>query len=165
MKEDRRKNRDRRQSTGAALFPLFDCDDTLVRKDRRVLKDRRVNDLVQKQSTEPPHTEKAENRLFIWFRDDVREVEREDEGFWLGRSNSCATQIANRFVSRQHARFYYEDDAYYLADTSSNGTYLKNDDGETFITQEKVVIKGSGIISLGIPFDKADDDVIHYFIG
>ena len=141
MKEERRKNRDRRQSSGAALFPLFDCDDTLVRKDRRVLKDRRITDLVPEEShaTASDYQEKAENRLFIWFRDDVREVEREDDGFWLGRSSDSATQVANRFVSRQHARFYYEDNAYYLVDTSSNGTYLRNDDGEKFITREKVL--------------------------
>lgn len=165
-KLDRRKNSDRRSNKNTATFPLFDGDETLIHTDRRVYLDRRTNDLdIAEVSSN--FQEKTDNRLFIWFKDDVVEVEREDDKFWLGRSKDCLARITNRYVSRHHARLSYEDNAYYLIDTSSNGTYIKLEDSDEdiIITRDRMLVKGSGIISLGMPIDKAGEDVVHFFIG
>ena len=162
---DRRKIADRRGLTAPPLFPFFDGEDTLVRQDRRSIPDRRINNIQVEENQPNPEDDIGDKRLFVWFEDEILEVQRDNEGFWLGRSNDCAARIASRFVSRQHARLYFDDDVYYLIDNSTNGTYIKNEEGEIFATKQKVLVRGSGVISLGVPFDHEDSNVIHYFIG
>ena len=147
------------------LFPFFDSEDTLVRQDRRHIPDRRVNDIYIEDPNQQIDQDLGDKRLFIWYNDEIREVQRQEDGFWLGRSAKSMAKFSNRFVSRLHAKLCYQDGAYYLIDNSTNGTYLKNDDGEVFVSKEQVLVRGSGIISLGVPFEHADSDVIHYFIG
>ena len=165
--QERRKVADRRGLAPPPLYPFFDSEDTLVRQDRRHVPDRRINNICIEDPNQ--HLEGAEEledkRLFIWFNDEIREVQRSEEGFWLGRSADCMAHFSSRFVSRKHARMCYHDDAYYLIDDSTNGTYVKNDDGEVFVSKDQILVKGSGVISLGVPFEHADSDVIHYFIG
>ena len=112
-----------------------------------------------------PEEELGNKRLFVWFHDEIHEIKRGNKEVWIGRSPDCLATFTSRFVSRQHARLYFEDGAYYLADDSTNGTYIQNDDGETFITKGKVIVKGSGVISLGVPLDHSESDQIHFFIG
>ncbi len=167
--QERRSAEDRRKMITTPLFPFFDSEDTLVRQDRRQIPERRINNITIE---EPQNNLKSEEdlnlgnkRLFIWFNDEIHEVKRGGEGVWVGRAPDCLATFSSRFVSRKHSRLCYENDAYYLVDDSVNGTYIKNDDGETFITKDKVMVKGSGIISLGVPFDHSESDIIHYFIG
>lgn len=166
-KIERRKNIDRRSNENSTGFPLFDGEETLVLQDRRIHIDRRSGEQsVDVQANQ--YQEKTDNRLFIWFKDDVLEVERDDQEFWLGRSKNCLARITNRYVSRQHARLCFEDNAYYIIDNSSNGTYIKTEDdseNDIVITNDRMLVKGSGIISLGMPVDKAGEHVVHYFIG
>jgi hypothetical protein len=152
------------------LFPFFDSEDTLVRQDRRQIPERRINNITIEDSTsQEAHSstedELGNKRLFIWFQDEIHEIKRGNNNVWIGRSPDCLATFESRFVSRQHARLYFEDGAYYLMDNSINGTYIKNDDGETFITKGKVLVKGSGVISLGVPLDHSESDLIHFFIG
>lgn len=171
--QDRRKIADRRGMAPPPLFPFFDSEDTLVRQDRRHMPDRRISNIYiedPNQQIAPPIDESidqelGDKRLFIWYNDEIREVQRQEDGFWLGRSEKSMAKFSSRFVSRLHAKLCYQDSAYFLIDNSTNGTYLKNDDGEVFVTKEQVIVRGSGIISLGVPFEHADSDVIHYFIG
>jgi hypothetical protein len=165
QKIDRRKEIDRRSNDNTTGFPLFDGEETLVLQDRRIHIDRRSGDRGDTENVSN-YQEKTDNRLFIWFKDDVLEVEREDEEFWLGRSKNCLARITNRYVSRQHARLCFEDNAYYLIDNSSNGTFVKTEKNEDLvITKDRMLVKGSGIISLGMPVEKAGEHVVHYFIG
>lgn len=175
--QERRNSEDRRVMITTPLFPFFDSEDTLVRQDRRQVPERRINNVhIMDPNIEVPNDtyigagldtdEDLENkRLFVWYEDEIHEIKREGEGVWVGRSSNCLATFTSRFVSRQHAKLSYENNAYYLIDNSVNGTYIKNDDGEVFITKDKIVVKGSGIISLGVPFDHSESDVIHYFIG
>ena len=167
--QERRGIEDRRKMISTPLFPFFDSEDTLVRQDRRQTPDRRINNIyVEDPNLSGPIEESEElgnKRLFVWFEDEIHEIKREGEGVWLGRSPDCLATFNSRFVSRQHSRLCYQNDAYFLVDNSTNGTYIKNDDGEVFVTKDKIMVKGSGVISLGIPFDHEESDVIHYFIG
>ncbi len=167
--QERRGSEDRRAMIATPLYPFFDSDDTLVRQDRRFIPERRLSNITieepAKQEASNVDNEIGNKRLFIWFQDEIHEIKRGDNNVWIGRSSDCLASFSSRFVSRQHARLYFEDGAYYLADDSINGTYIKNDDGETFITKGKVVVKGSGVISLGVPLDHSESDLIHFFIG
>ncbi len=167
--QERRSPEDRRTMITTPLFPFFDSEDTLVRQDRRQIPDRRINNIyVEDPNLAGPKEDTDElgnKRLFVWFEDEIHEIKREGEGVWMGRSQDCLATFTSRFVSRKHSKLCYQNDAYYLVDNSINGTYIKNDDGEVFVTKDKIVVKGSGVISLGIPFDHEESDVIHYFIG
>jgi len=153
------------------LFPFFDSEDTLVRQDRRHIPERRVNNIVIEETELESNVLNIElsdignKRLFIWFKDEIHEVNREGDGLWIGRSRDCFATFSSRFISRKHSRLYFDNNAYYFIDDSVNGTYIKNDDGEVFVTKDKIMVKGSGIISLGVPFDHSESEVIHYFIG
>ncbi len=167
--QERRSVEDRRKMISTPLYPFFDSEDTLVRQDRRHIPERRVNNIQIEESDnnvlDVELSDIGNKRLFIWFEDEIHEVRREGEGVWVGRSSDCLATFSSRFISRKHSRLCFEDNAYYLIDDSVNGTYIKNDDGEVFVTKDKIMVKGSGIISLGVPFDHSESDVIHYFIG
>ena len=168
--QERRSPDDRRKMINTPLFPFFDSEDTLVRQDRRQIPDRRINNIQiednsQQLTDSTEDTDLGNKRLFVWFNDEIHEVKRDEEGIWVGRAPDCLATFSSRFVSRKHSRLCFQDNAYYLIDDSVNGTYIKNDDGEMFITKDKMVVKGSGIISLGVPFDHSESELIHYFIG
>ena len=170
LNEERRKLIDRRVVDTTPLFPFFDSEGTLVRHDRREITGRRTKHNLDAPSNEPAFSLAEEpcyvdEKLFIWFNDDIHQIDRENEGVWLGRSSQCFARFQSSYISRQHSRLYFSEDKYYLLDNSMNGTYIKNDDGEIFITKEKVALRGSGIISLGVPFEHSESHVIHYFIG
>ena len=175
LTEDRRKSSERRIIDATPLFPFFDSEETLVRHERRQMADRRLSD----QSVNDSHIDlpvisfvagndapiDTDEKLFIWFSDDVHQIERTSEGVWLGRSSQCFACFDSSYVSRQHAKLFCEGNNYTLLDNSMNGTFIKSDEGEKFITKEKVVLRGSGVISLGVPFEHNQSNVIHYFIG
>ena len=173
--QERRSPQDRRKISTLPLFPLFDCEQTLVREDRRQISDRRINTIDAENTglisaqlfgeTRNNGSKPDLNRLFVWFQNQVHEVTSANEGFWMGRSEDCLFKFDTKFISRRHARFCCQADNYYLIDNSVNGTYVKNDDKEIFITKDKIQIKGAGMISLGMPFDHTQSDAIHYFIG
>jgi serine phosphatase RsbU (regulator of sigma subunit)/pSer/pThr/pTyr-binding forkhead associated (FHA) protein len=49
----------------------------------------------------------------------------EEESLTIGRSTRCDVAIADRFLSRQHARLYRVDDAWFIEDQGSrNGTFV-----------------------------------------
>lgn len=167
--QERRSVEDRRKSVASPLFPFFDSEDTLVRQDRRQIPERRVNNIIIEESDngvlDVELSEIGNKRLFIWFQDEIHEIKREGDGVWIGRSSDCLATFSSMFISRKHAQLCFQENAYYLTDDSVNGTYIKNDDGEIFITKDKIMVKGSGVISLGVPFDHSESEVIHYFIG
>ena len=165
--QERRSAGDRRKVIATPLFPFFDSEDTLVRQDRRQIPVRRINNILIEETPniDVEVSDIGNKRLFIWFKDEIHEIKRGGEGVWIGRASDCFATFSSRFISRKHSRLSFEDDAYYLIDDSVNGTYIKNDDGEVFITKDKIKVKGSGIISLGVPFDHSECELIHYFIG
>jgi len=157
---ERRTQNDRRSIELSPAFPFFDSEQTLVREDRRHIPERRINN-IQIQSSEKSET--ATLRLFLWYKDDVCELMPESPTVIVGRSASCELIFYNRYTSRQHAKFEYEDGEFTVTDHSTNGTYIKNDEGEMFLMGEKMPLHGSGIVSLGTPVEYVEKDVIHYF--
>lgn len=157
---ERRTQADRRVVEYSPAFPFFDCEQTLVREDRRRTPDRRINN-IEIQTNDK--NDISLTRLFLWYKDDVCELLPGSPEIVVGRSPSCDLQFQNRYTSRTHAKFEYIDDEFIVTDQSTNGTYIKNEDGEMFIMGEKMSLHGSGIISLGNPIEYVDKDVIHYF--
>ncbi len=157
---ERRTHGDRRAQMHSPAFPFFDSEQTLVREDRRRIPDRRINN-IEIHSGEKSDTTKS--RLFLWYKDDVCELLIDSPSVIVGRASNCELVFQNRYTSRQHARFEYDNEEFTVTDHSTNGTYIKNDEGEIFLMGEKLTLHGSGIVSLGTPIEYVEKDFIHYF--
>ena len=157
---ERRSHGDRRAQIHSPAFPFFDSEQTLVREDRRRTPDRRINNIEIQVSDKG---ESATSRLFLWYKDDVCELLPDSPAIIVGRSPNCELIFSNRYTSRLHAKFEYGDGEFSVTDHSTNGTYIKNDEGEIFLMGEKLTLHGSGIVSLGTPIEYVEKDFIHYF--
>jgi len=80
----------------------------------------------------------------------------------VGRTAECDVQFLTDAVSRRHAAITYEDGVFYLQDSSSNGTYLRNANGDTHIQKKTVSLKESGSLSFGAPLEEAEGSFIHF---
>lgn len=157
---ERRSVDERRIHQLSPAFPFFDSEQTLVRDDRRRIPDRRINNIEIHNSAV---SETVASRLFLWYKDDVCELLPDSPSVTVGRSSNCELKFYNRYTSRLHAKFQYENGEFTVTDQSTNGTYIKTDEGEMFLMGEKMPLRGSGIISLGTPIENVEKDVIHYF--
>lgn len=81
----------------------------------------------------------------------------------LGRADSCDLVIRHDLVSRLHARLEYRKERFSLTDQSTNGTYVRPEQGKTlFLRRDGHSISGSGLISLGTAVDPETEDVIRF---
>lgn len=81
----------------------------------------------------------------------------------IGRSSACDLVVQTETASRQHARIDYRRGKFVLTDQSTNGTFVRFQDGQTlFLKREESPLWGGGVISLGQ--DAGDDDsvLIHF---
>ncbi len=68
----------------------------------------------------------------------------------FGRGTDSTVQIESTLVSRHHARLDFRHTNFMLADQSTNGTFVRiENDEEVFLHHEQIVLRGSGVISLG----------------
>lgn len=81
----------------------------------------------------------------------------------LGRSEPCDIIVNSERASRRHARIECRRGKYIIVDQSTNGTYVRfTDDEQIFLRWEEMPLKGQGMISLGLPFDKDPQDIVHF---
>ena len=70
--------------------------------------------------------------------------------FVIGRGVQSDLVVPARLASRIHARIEIRRGRFKVIDKSSNGTYIKTDDGENiYLRRQELLLWGSGIISLG----------------
>lgn len=68
----------------------------------------------------------------------------------IGRADDNDLIIRGNLISRLHARVEISRNKVMLTDQSTNGTFVKSDDGEeSFVRRDSVQIKGEGMIGLG----------------
>ncbi len=71
----------------------------------------------------------------------------------LGRGPACDLVVDDDLASRRHLRIECRRGRYYLVDHSTNGTYVRSEDGEdAFVRREETVLQGRGQLSLGRTF-------------
>ncbi len=79
----------------------------------------------------------------------------------LGRSVTCDLTINEKLASRQHVKIQLRRGKFFIIDQSTNGTYFMEDGkSQVFVRREELPITGTGIISLGRPFDEDPLDVV-----
>lgn len=83
--------------------------------------------------------------------------------FVIGRGVQCDLLCKTRLASRAHATLEFRRGKFLLSDQSSNGTYVKTDDGENiFLRRQELMLWGSGYIGLGEEVGEGSDSAIRY---
>jgi hypothetical protein len=110
--------------------------------------------------------QEEENKyLTIEFRGEKNRIASNDKRtFVIGRGVQSDLLCPTRLASRTHAVIEFRRGKFLLTDQSSNGTFVKTDDGENiFLRRQELMLWGSGYIGLGEEVSKEDpNDVIHY---
>ena len=83
--------------------------------------------------------------------------------FVIGRGVQSDLLCKTRLASRTHATLEFRRGKFLLTDQSSNGTFVKTDDGENiFLRRQELMLWGSGYIGLGEEAGGDSPDVIRY---
>lgn len=81
----------------------------------------------------------------------------------IGRSNECDFVIPSPHASRKHAKLISRWGKIVFVDQSTNGSYVKLEQGtEFFVHMEEVPLSENGFISLGVPSGQNEKDVIWF---
>ena len=103
--------------------------------------------------------------LTLGFRGETTRIASNDKRmFVIGRGVQSDLMCQTRLASRTHAVIEFRRGKFLLTDQSSNGTFVKTDDGENiFLRRQELMLWGSGHIGLGEEVSKEDpNDIIHY---
>ncbi len=155
------RERDRRLEAASIQFPLLDSDFNIVRKDRRRISDRRKTNLkLIWQENQPIRNT---NDLTLEFDGQRYFFDTQLKQFSLGRSHQSELRIENNFVSKHHAIITYDNGEFVLQDKSLNGTFIVAEDlGKIRIRGQKAYLYGNGILSLGMPINRENNDCIMF---
>jgi FHA domain len=159
MKE--RRKRERRNWANKPKYPLTDSNGVLVKRNRRRILDRRMNSKPDRSDNEPLST-----RLHVSWLDITKELSATEPELLVGRALGCGICVDSQFASREHALFTYRDGTFCICDHSTNGTFLRlnqhQQHQDIHLVGKELPLSGSGLISLGIPIDQNDKNVIRF---
>jgi len=110
----------------------------------------------------PPQAEVKE--LTLSYRNQKFILNEQNSKLTMGRDDSCTIIIKNDFVSRQHADITFRFGSFILSDRSSNGSYIRGEDGVVRVNREDSKLRGNGFISLGQPYSDNPPDLIEFSI-
>ena len=103
--------------------------------------------------------------LSLEFQNQTNRIGSDDHRtFVIGRGVQSDLMCKTRLASRTHATLEFRRGKFLLTDQSSNGTFVKTDDGENiFLRRQELMLWGSGFIGLGEEVSKEDpENVIRY---
>ncbi len=94
----------------------------------------------------------------------IEKLFRSDAGvFVLGRADDCNLTVPSTLASRQHARIEFRRGKYILIDQSTNGTWVRTQDGkDVYLRREELPLWGDGLISLGEEVQPDNPALIHF---
>ncbi|MCW9013783.1 MAG: adenylate/guanylate cyclase domain-containing protein [Gammaproteobacteria bacterium] len=83
----------------------------------------------------------------------------------LGRGPQCDFIINSSHASRMHARIEFRRGKFVIIDQSTNGTFVKNDDGkEVYLRREELPLLGSGVITLGMNLQQDNPHQLYFSV-
>ncbi|MCA1677005.1 MAG: adenylate/guanylate cyclase domain-containing protein, partial [Actinobacteria bacterium] len=81
----------------------------------------------------------------------------------LGRGPVCDLVVDDHLASRRHLRIECRRGRYFLVDHSTNGTYVRGEDGRhAFVRRDETVLQGRGQLSLGRTFTDHSRKVVFF---
>lgn len=94
----------------------------------------------------------------------IRIASNDNRTFIIGRGVQSDLLCQTRLASRSHASIEFRRGKFHLSDQSSNGTFVKTDDGENiFLRRQELMLWGSGQIGLGEEVSNCDaSDIIRF---
>lgn len=106
--------------------------------------------IMQALSLDASQPIKAKQSLQLTLNGSQHVLGEEQGSFMLGRSPDCDVVVPADMASRKHARIEYRRGKFILVDQSTNGTFVKYQDGQTvFLKREEAPLWGDGQIALG----------------
>jgi adenylate cyclase len=123
---------------------------------------RHSDDMTMSVSASAPVVRDAPSAslLRLKYRDIEVTCQREHAAISMGRGQDCSLVIATDRASRKHCTIEQRRDQFYIADQSTNGTYVSSDGGpEILLRREELSLGAHGWISLGQPRSEATDVV------
>lgn len=92
----------------------------------------------------------ARHELIVRYGGHIHTVDEQHRSMVVGRGDQCDIVVDNAHASRQHARIEFSFNKFLLIDHSSNGSYVRFNDGHVIpLAHEQLTLHGSGSISLG----------------
>lgn len=83
----------------------------------------------------------------------------------IGRAETCEIMVGSPLASRLHARIESRRGKFVFIDQSTNGSYVKTEDGNVvYLRREELPLWGSGQISLGEDFKDDAQHFLHFEI-
>jgi len=113
----------------------------------------------------PVATMKQETQyLSMHFKGEETKIGSDDaRTFTIGRGVQSDLCVNARLASRMHATIQFVRGKFSLSDQSSNGTFVKTDDGESiYLRRQELMLWGSGHISLGEEVSESNPDLIRF---
>ncbi len=90
------------------------------------------------------------SKLLLNFRDTTIEISDQRKSITMGRADDNDVVIKGNLISRIHAKIEMRRGKFVLIDQSTNGTFLKNTEGqERFVRRDSTELGGEGTIGLG----------------
>lgn len=112
-----------------------------------------------------PRSQKNDSQLLLSYGGKTLVVNKAHNVLVVGRGEQCDIVISNGFASRQHARFEFRFNKFFIVDQSTNGTYIRLADGTiSHITREEMLLPTSGTASLAQPYGDNVTDLISFSI-
>ena len=89
-------------------------------------------------------------RLRLWWLDQELLIDEQRPILTIGRADENDLVVKGNLVSRLHARIEFARHKFTLIDHSTNGTFVRESNGEeSFVRRDSLQLKGGGMISLG----------------
>lgn len=122
------------------------------------------DDVTRIEVTDTPDRDRVKYLELTMGERPTRIASTDNRTFVIGRGVQSDLLCPTRLASRSHATIEYRRGKFLLTDQSSNGTYIKTDDGEdVFLRRQELMLWGSGTIGLGEEVSLHDaGDLIRY---
>lgn len=126
-----------------------------------------MDDMMSTRIGTPAFRKTPDNfdELLLRYRDQILKVNKERRSVVLGRGDACDIVAMNNFASRQHMRIELRFGKFVAIDQSTNGTYLRFDDGQVArIAREEIILHGAGSISMGQSYTDNPADLVEFSV-
>lgn len=121
-------------------------------------------DDVTRMSFTPSHS-KGDIEIMMSYSGQSKVLTQDDMPIIIGRGAKADITIDATLASRSHVKLDYNRGKFVLTDQSTNGTYIKLNDGkEVYLRREELPLSSHGVISLGEKVDETSALIILFTV-